>query len=291
MKKVIISVAICLLLCGCNKEENTKSVDLDTINNFNYDDIKELDLPIHSQEYMIVRMSDLNVLYAKDNDKRIYPASLTKLMTADVVLNLVDDLNETSSYSYEQYNQLINDDASIARIDIGKPYTIKDLLYALILPSGADAAVALENYFTAHDMNLIDEMKKQLIKLECNDTNFVNTTGLHDDNHYTTLNDLFKILMDILSFKEGRELLETMAYKLEDNKMMLSSLRFIKDDCALPLGGKTGYTLESGQSVIVLYKANNRSYIMMLANAMGDPYEKEEFWHFDDAMEIMDKLY
>ena len=292
MKKLLTILIICLLLCGCNnKPENNKSVDLNAINIFNYDNIKQFEFDLHSQEYMLVRMSDLNVLYSKYADKKIYPASLTKLMTADVALNLVKDLNETSSFSYEQYVQLINDDASLAYLNIGQEYTIRDLLYALILPSGADAAVALENYFTNHNMVLIDEMNKQLKKLGCNDSNFVNTTGLHDDNHYTTLNDLFKILMDVLSYEDGRKLLETMSYKMEDEKVMHSSLRFIRDNKAHALGGKTGYTSESGQSVIVLYKANNRSYILMLANAMGDPYHKEEFWHFDDAMEILNKLY
>lgn len=292
MKKVLFVLIVCLLLSGCNnKQENNKSVDLDLINNFNYDNISELDFDLHSQEYLLVRMSDLNVLYSKDADKKIYPASLTKVMTADVVLNLVENLDDTSSFSYEQYIQLINDDASIANLTIGKEYKIRDLLYALVLPSGADAAVALENYFTDHDMSLIEEMQKQLVNLGCNNSNFVNTTGLHDDNHYTTLNDLFKIVMDVLRYEDGRKLLESMLYIMEDNKPMLSSLYFIKHSDINVMGGKTGYTTESGQSVIVLYKANNRSYILMLANAMGDPYGKDEHWHFDDAMEIMKKLY
>ena len=69
-----------------------------------------------------------------------------------------------------------------------------------------------------------------------------------------------------------------------------SSLRFINVDNADILGGKTGFTDESGQSVIVLFKANNRSYILMVANAMGD-YSLEQYWHYEDAMEIIDRLY
>ena len=287
MKKVLI-IFICLLMFGCKPEE--KYVDIDTINNFNYDDISTLDFDLHSQEYLLFRASDLKVMYSKDADKKIYPASLTKLATLDTVLNLVEDLNETSSISSKQFWDLIAEDASVAYIQTDYDYTMKDLLYALILPSGADAAIALENYFTNRDMNLVEEMNKQLNKLGCSNTNFVNTTGLHDDNHYTTLNDLFKIVVDILSFKEGRQILETMHYKTEDNMNLLSSLRFVKDDDASVLGGKTGYTPESGQSVMVLFKKNNRSYILFVANAEGNP-ANEEFYHFIDAMEIIRSLY
>lgn len=286
MKRISILLAL-LLLCGCKCE---KIVDLDSINNFNYDNIEEFDFDIHSQEYMLVRLSDFNVMYAHDEDKKIYPASLTKLMTLDTVLNKVNNLYETSYVTNYQVQDLINDDASLAYIQTDYEYTLKDLLYALLLPSGADAAVALENYFTNLNMNLIDEMNKQATYLGCTNSRFVNTTGLHDDNHYTTLNDLLKIVMDILTFEEGRQILETMNYVTEDGRHLYSTLKYIRDDNAIVLGGKTGFTDESGQSVIVLYRANNRSYVLLIANAMGDPYINQH-WHYDDAMEIMNKLY
>lgn len=287
MKKILI-ILICIMICGCKPEE--KHVDLNTINNFNYDDISTFDFDLHSQEYLLFRVSDLKLMYSKDADKKIYPASLTKLMTLDTVLNYVNDLSETSSITNEQFWDLIAQDASVAYLKTDYEYSLKDLLYALVLPSGADAAVALENYFARNDMDLIEQMNVQLKKLECNDTNFVNTTGLHDDNHYTTLNDLLKIVMDVLSFDEGRKLLETTSYKTEDSIRLSSTLRVIKNNKAQILGGKTGFTDESGQSVIVLYKAKNRSYILMIANAMGDPYN-DEFWHFEDTLEIIDRLY
>lgn len=286
MKKVLI-ILICLTLCGCKQE---KHVDLDSINNFNYDNVQELDFDIHSQEYMLVRMSDFKVMYSKDADKKIYPASLTKLMTLDVVLNNASSLDEKSYVTYEQVMDLIEQDASLADLWTDYDYSLRDLLYALILPSGADGAVALENYFADRGMNILDEMQKQLEKLGCNDTHFVNTTGLHDDNHYTTLNDLLKIVMDILSFEDGRIILETMYYDNDFNLSLGSTLRRIYSNKTQVLGGKTGFTDESGQSVIILFKANNRSYLLMIANAMGDPY-RDQLWHYDDAMEIMNRLY
>ncbi len=287
MKKILV-LLICLLLCSC--EAKTFNHNYDDIHEIDYSSAKTFDFDIRSNEYMLVNLSEFKVEYCKDNDLRIYPASLTKLMTLDTVLNTFDDLSVTSSISNEQIIDLINQDASLASLQADYEYTLYDLLYGLMLPSGADAAIALENYFIENNLNLMEQMKLQLKKLNCNDTNFVNSTGLHDDNHYTTLNDLLKILLDVLSFESGREILETVNYLSEDHILFKSALQLINVDGVKVLGGKTGYTDESGQSVIVLYKANNRSYALFLANAMADSYYKQRY-HIDDAMEIMNQLY
>ncbi len=287
MKKILV-LLICLLLCSC--EAKTFNHNYDDIHEIDYSSARTFDFDIRSNEYMLVNLSEFKVEYCKDNDLRIYPASLTKLMTLDTVLNTFDDLSVTSSISNEQIIDLINQDASLASLQADYEYTLYDLLYGLMLPSGADAAIALENYFIENNLNLMEQMKLQLDKLNCNDTNFVNSTGLHDDNHYTTLNDLLKILLDVLSFESGREILETVNYLSEDHILFRSALQLINVDGVKVLGGKTGYTDESGQSVIVLYKANNRSYALFLANAMADSYYKQRY-HLDDAMEIMNQLY
>ena len=287
MKKILV-LLICLLLCSC--EAKTFNHNYDDIHEIDYSSARTFDFDIRSNEYMLVNLSEFKVEYCKDNDLRIYPASLTKLMTLDTVLNTFDDLSVTSSISNEQIIDLISQDASLASLQADYEYTLYDLLYGLMLPSGADAAIALENYFIENNLNLMEQMKLQLDKLNCNDTNFVNSTGLHDDNHYTTLNDLLKILLDVLSFESGRGILETVNYLSEDHILFRSALQLINVDGIKVLGGKTGYTDESGQSVIVLYKANNRSYALFLANAMADSYYKQRY-HLDDAMEIMNQLY
>ena len=287
MKKILV-LLMCLLLCSC--EAKTFNHNYDDIHEIDYSSARTFDFDIRSNEYMLVNLSEFKVEYCKDNDLRIYPASLTKLMTLDTVLNTFVDLSVTSSISNEQIIDLINQDASLASLQADYEYTLYDLLYGLMLPSGADAAIALENYFIENNLNLMEQMKLQLDKLNCNDTNFVNSTGLHDDNHYTTLNDLLKILLDVLSFESGREILETVNYLSEDHILFRSALQLINVDGVKVLGGKTGYTDESGQSVIVLYKANNRSYALFLANAMADSYYKQRY-HIDDAMEIMNQLY
>ncbi len=287
MKKIILIITCILLLSSC--KEKPFVADTSQINVIK-DEAKEFDFRIHSNAYMQVDMSNFIIRYKHRNDHRIFPASLTKVVTLDAVLNLADSLDDLSYVTYEQVEALIREDASLAYIQRDYDYTLKDLLYALILPSGADGALALENYFTEKGMDLVEEMNRLCDRLGCTNTHFVNTTGLHDDDHYTSLNDLFLVVMDVLKFKDGREILESLYHTMEDGTRLATSVRVAESASTRVLGGKTGYTPEAGQNLIVLYKSKGRSYLLMIANAYGS-YINDEYWHFEDAWNIFEHLH
>ncbi|MBP5279167.1 MAG: D-alanyl-D-alanine carboxypeptidase [Erysipelotrichaceae bacterium] len=264
---------------------------LDTSNiNQIKDRSEEFDFRIHSNAYMLVDLSNFIVQYKYRADNKIYPASLTKVVTLDVVLNLAESLDDLSYVTYNQVEALIREDASLAYIQRDYEYTLRDLLYALILPSGADGAVALENYFTDRGMDLVEEMNRQCEKLGCSNSHFVNTTGLHENDHYTSLSDLFLVVMDVLKFEEGRQIMESLYHTLEDGTKLATSVRVAQNSKTKVLGGKTGYTPEAGQNLIVLYKSKGRSYVLLIANAYGS-YINDEYWHFEDAFNIFEHLY
>lgn len=287
MKKVIIFLALLLCLSSCGK----KTFKYDTSNiNVLKDVSEEFDFEIHSNEYMLVDITDFNILYAHNNDIRMYPASLTKILTLNTVLALEPDLDNTSYVTSEQVEYLIGEDASLAYIQKDYEYTLRDLLYALMLPSGADGALALENYFNSKGIDLVEQMNIRAEQLGCKDSHFMNSTGLHDENHYTTLNDLYLIVMDTLTFEEGRRILETLVYYTEDYIKFNSSLRAVRNIRTEVLGGKTGYTTESGQSIIVVFKHEGRSYLLFLGNAPGS-HADGNYYHFDDSLKIFYELY
>lgn len=288
LKKLVLISVILIILAGCGQER----FDLDTSEINAWDDIsEEFDGDLHSGEYMVIDMSDFNILYKKDSDKRIYPASLTKLVTMDAVLHLCDDLYEYSYVTDDQVRYLIQEDASLAYIQRDYPYTLRDLLYGLVLPSGADAAFALENYFDDKGIDLVDEMNILCEELGCTNTTFTNTTGLHDDDHMTSLDDLFLVVMDILKNEEGRKLLETLHYTMEDGTIVYTTLGVaFRPHEFLVLGGKTGYTPEAGQNIIALCKDRGKSYLVMMANAYGN-YSLKQYWHYDDVETFFDQLH
>lgn len=157
------------MLCGCKKKEIEK-IDIDSINEFVNVDSQTFDFDIYSRGYLLVRLNDLHILYEENNSEQIYPASLTKIATLDTILNMCDDLNVTSSINQSQMDSLISVDASIAYLNVNQEYTLEELLYALVLPSGGDAAVALENYFEERGYDLVEQMNIHAEKLGCSNT-------------------------------------------------------------------------------------------------------------------------
>ena len=288
--KTVISVLLVLLCLSCQKSEVPVSIDTAAINNFTIEN-QELEFPLHSDKYMLVNLSDFVFTHAKKNNVVMYPASLTKVLTFDTVLNLEDDLSNRSHFTYDQLLYLIEEDASLAQMKYDYNYTLEDLLYGLILPSGADSALALENYFAAKGINLVDEMNRHALELGCTDSHFVNTTGLHDDDHYTTLDDLFLIVMDTLKFEKGRQIMESLVHTCEDGLVVSSGIRILNVNInTVVLGGKTGYTPEAGQNIIILYKNRGKSYMLLLGNAPGS-YLYDQYWHYEDSLTVLQELY
>lgn len=264
-------------------------MDTSQINAMDYE-TEAFDEELHSREYLVIDMSDMDFLYSQNSDLRMYPASLTKLATLDTVLHLTDDLYDYSYVTYDQVEALIDEDASLAYIQRDYPYTILDLLYGLTLPSGADAAVALENYFNAKGIDLVEQMNRLMSELGAKDTCFVNTTGLHDDDHYTTLDDLYLVVMDLLKNETGRQILNSIVHIMDDGTKVYTTIGLARKDIDFTvLGGKTGYTPEAGQNIIALCKDKGRSYLVMTGNAYGQ-YSLDQYWHYDDVIRIIEHI-
>ena len=295
-KHILIIIALILLIVSGvlylflnNNSPVKKDPIVYNYGDIDYEDANELDIELYSNNYLLMRIDDLKVLYCKDNKERFYPASLTKVMTLDVVLNNIKDLNETSSINNEQIQELIKDNASLAYINPNYEYSIEELLYALILPSGADGALAIENYFNDKGLNFINEMNKLKRSLRLKDSNFENSTGMHNDNHYTTIDDLLKIVIKALSYEEGRNILMSKEYTLSDGHTIYSTLDYLNINDVKVLGGKTGFTPDAGMCLILLYEYDNKTYLWISGNAETEEFK--EALHFVDAINMINEVH
>ncbi len=279
--QVIVVIVILFLFAGL-------FIAKKLINRVDYSRMQRLDISLHSRSYLLYCVDDNEVLYGDNNNVVIYPASLTKLMTMDAIVSSDVDLEECSSLSDEQHEQLVADNASLAYLSTDYQYSIKDLLFALILPSGADAALALENY----QNDLLNMMNKRAAKLGMKNSSFTNCSGLHDENLYTTLDDLLLLCRDLLKYDVARDVLSSGTYMMSDGQMLTSSLKSIcgEDDDLNVYGGKTGFTAEAGENIVVYYRYQDKDYLLLLAGADGDPYEGR-YYHFDDVVNIFNELY
>ena len=151
---------------------------------------------------VLANITDGQVLYRKNADAKCYPASMTKLLTALVVL---ENATPETPITVGREVNMISAGSSRAYLTVGTRMTVEQLLYAMLLPSGNDAAYVLAvqvGRLIANDQNLeqraavnlfVEKMNKKATELGCTASHFANPDGYHDDNHYTTPDDMLKI--------------------------------------------------------------------------------------------------
>ena len=236
-----------------------KNLALPTEDDRNVDDI--------SSESIILAGGDGSLIASKVATKRMYPASTTKVMTALVALkygNLTDEVTVTE-------DSVINEaGASLAGIHPGDVLTLDQLLYGLMLPSGNDAANAIAIHVGGSVENFVKMMNEEAKRIGAVDTNFVNSNGLSDENHYTTAYDLYLIFNEALKDPRFANYAGCASYNVtytaadgsQVTKNWRNGNRYITGQVAAPYGvaveaGKTGTTLAAG-SCLVISSANDK---------------------------------
>ncbi len=146
---------------------------------------------ITSSAYVLYNPDNDEIVDSKNANVKMYPASLTKMLTALTVYDLCEDLKkEVVTVSENAVNSLYGTGSSTANIKIGEELTVEQLLYLMLLPSGNDAANALAEHFCGNSIYFAEKMNEKAKEIGMYNSNFVTPHGLHDDNHYTTAHDL-----------------------------------------------------------------------------------------------------
>lgn len=218
-----------------------------------------------------------NVDYAQNIFDKMYPASITKVMTALVALKNCD-LDETVTIGEEC--QDIESGSSICMIEPGDQLTVEQLLYGLLLNSGNDAAMSLAVHVGGSVEHFVEMMNEEAAKLGATDTHFMNPHGLQDENHYTTAYDIYLIFQEALKYDAFQEIIASSEYYcvfIRDNDkygIMWQSTNYYHIGEATPpqdvevIGGKTGTTDEAGCCLCLLAKDKyGDSHVSVILNA------------------------
>lgn len=229
------------------------------------------------------------VLYEQDSKEEIAVASLTKIMTSLVALDLITDLDAEVILTSKDFKGLKEANASVAVFFVGEKVTYRDLLYGLLLPSGADAALALANHLVGSEDAFVDKMNEKAKNLNLEHTHFINTTGLDSDGHYSSVEDIAIILKEALKNQEFEKIFTTKKYITSNSRHTFKSTlsktaTTYKLDVSYILGSKTGYTYDAGLCLASIAKHNGETYLLVTANA---DYKAHKPYHIMDA----DKLY
>lgn len=227
-------------------------------------------------DYAILVCVDSGRVIANRNSKvKMYPASMTKIMSLVVAVEHIEDINDTFTMSYEIINPLYLQNATVTGLTSGETVPLSDLLYGAILPSGADATQALAIYTAGSEEKFVEWMNEKVEELGLVDTHFTNTSGLHDENHYTTAYDMAVILDYVMHNEICAEILGTVKHTttstpehpsgIEMYSTMYSKIKRDHIDGVEIIGGKTGYTYQSGHCLVSCAEKNGRTYIAVTA--------------------------
>lgn len=242
----------------------------------------------HSPCISFYQVDREEVLYEKDSSKEISIASLTKIMTASVALDLIEDLEAKVVLTANDFKGLIEQNASVAGFVVGEEVTYRDLLYGLLLPSGADAALALANHLTGSEENFVIKMNEKAKALNLQHTNFINTTGLDAKGHYSSVGDVTIILNNALKNPDFKDIFTTKKYVTSNVKHTFQSpieksANAYKLDVSSILGSKTGYTYDAGLCLASIAEFNGETYLLVTANA---DYKDHKPYHIMDSVTL-----
>jgi D-alanyl-D-alanine carboxypeptidase (penicillin-binding protein 5/6) len=237
----------------------------------------------------LFNLSTKEVVYSQNLFEKLYPASTTKILTAYIIIKNCD-LNDKVTVSSEALSGTSG--TSVCGVSAGDELTVEQLLYGLMLVSGNDAANVLAEYYAGSIDAFAEKMNEEAISLGATNSHFVNANGLPDDDHYTTVYDMYLIFQAAIKEQTFADLINTDTYnasytnasggtveKTWDNTNYYLNGNATAPDGITVVGGKTGTTTAAGYCLVlysknskgedlvsIVYKADNRADLYSLMN-------------------------
>lgn len=262
-----------------------------TVRTFDFDDAE-----INSETALLTDLEG-NEIFSKNQYEKIYPASLTKIMTAIVAIESVYDIDEKIIITGDIYDQVTAENGSTAGFLAYEEVSYRDLLYGAILSSGAECCLTLANYIAGSEWNYVEMMNDKAEELGMNDTHFTNVCGFQDYDHYSTAADISLLLRYALEDDTFYEIFTSQSYYTETDErpegVTLSSTMFSEMDSSYIeggqiLGGKTGFTDEAGLCLASVAEVDGTLYTLVTTGAPGTHYT--EPMHIYDAVKLYEML-
>lgn len=235
------------------------------------------DYEMHHKAGLVAFLNNDTIIYEKNSNEKIYPASITKLMTAIIMLENINDLeNEYITYSRTSLNLIRGTGSAVYAGDglkVGERMKAVDALAALLICSSGDVAYAIAEHVGGTIDNFVAMMNQKAKQMRLDSTNYVNPVGLHDDNHYTTAMDIYKLAKYAFSVDKIMSMLKKDTYVTEATNFHQSQVLNTSNWLISPnssgyyeyaVGGKTGFTSKAGRCLVSLAEHNGYTYIAIV---------------------------
>lgn len=297
-----ILLAGCLCVTGCSSQIN--SLVSDTTVTIPDNSQKDSDSFIYSQQYLsqdicvipkgkqskgdseitagaalLINNTSNKMLYSQNIYDKIYPASITKIVTALLVFKY-GKMSDTVTISYDA-SHITEYGAKLCGFEEGDQISLKELLSCFLVYSGNDAGVAIAEHISGSIDEFADRMNQEMDMLGASQSHFVNPHGLHDSKHYTTAYDLYLVFHELLKYDLFLDIISQKEYKVsyrnkegekKENTFSSTNQYLIgyskAPDTISVVGGKTGTTTEAGACLILYSEDEEKNdYISVILKA------------------------
>ena len=231
---------------------------------------------VNAKAAALIDLNNGRTIYELNMDEKVYPASLTKIMTCLIALengNLSDIVTVTESAFVG-----LDGSSSSSGLQVGEQLTLENALYCLMLASGNEAANVIAEHIAGSAADFVRMMNERAYELGCTNTHFANPHGLHNDDHYTTVRDLAAITQAALKSETFKIISNTATYtlpatNLSDERQLETTNQLINNTTSNPfyyskaIGIKTGYTTPAGRCVISTAKSGGVYFLAVVCGA------------------------
>lgn len=235
---------------------------------------------------MLISLDTGETLYENNIDTRVYPASIAKIMTAVLMLESDKwDPEAKVTLSKEVLDMVLGTGLAISLLKEGEEFTQLDMLYMVLVSSWGDITYQASIYYGGTVEDFVDMMNQKANELGLENTHYSNPVGLHEDETYTTVRDIYKLAKYAMQYELFNTVTAVSRYKVTTTNgttRTLSTTNFLLDASTnyyykYASGVKTGYTDKAGRCLVSTASYNGYNYMCILMNCPNSPNKRYEF--------------
>ena len=246
------------------------------------------DLNINAKYYGVYMSNNLDALYESSSDQKVPIASITKIMTAIVCIDNIQDLSQTVKVNLAEVQKYYNDEYSVAGLRDSQEISYYDLIATMLIPSGADSAACIAINVFGDYSKFIEAMNEKAKEIGMNSTSFANPIGADDPNNYSTVYDVALMMKYALDNDIIKDLMSRYEYTIKDGSITVHNALFVLAnlygvDVSKIAGGKTGMTGDAGYC-LATYSNNEENPLICIV--LGCDIISGRLPHIEDSQNL-----
>lgn len=246
------------------------------------------DLNINAKYYGVYMSNNLDALYESNSDQKVPIASITKIMTAIVCIDNIQDLSQTVKVNLAEVQKYYNDEYSVAGLRDSQEISYYDLIATMLIPSGADSAACIAINVFGDYSKFIEAMNEKAKEIGMNSTSFANPIGADDPNNYSTVYDVALMMKYALDNDIIKDLMSRYEYTIKGGSITVHNALFVLAnlyglDVSKIAGGKTGMTGDAGYC-LATYSNNEENPLICIV--LGCDIISGRLPHIEDSQNL-----